>query len=200
MKNRIYYIAFLFVVCTFFSCWSSKKVTGDYYRQNETMLQSIQQRFKQLYEERPFSAEIQDKAFTKLGLEIMTDTMRYIYKFNLNESSLSDTLVKYNFNVQKINELINDMKNIRCTWITNLDYYENRQKKYLVFISIRHKELESSRSDKYFTLAFFESRQFFDNKRRLLNKQDRKDLRKINGQIFYKINDRVCYAVAGSFR
>lgn len=200
MKNRICYIAFSFVVCSFFSCWSAKKITGDYYKENETMLQSIQQRFKRLYEERPFSVEIQDKAFTKIGLEIITDTIRYIYKFDLNESLLSDTLAKYNFNVQKIIGLVNDMKNIRCTWITNLDYYESRQKKYLVFISIRHKELESSRSVKYFTLAFFDNSQFFDNKRRLLDKQDRKELRKINGEIFYKINDKVCYAVAGSFR
>ena len=100
-----------------------------------------------------------------------------------------------------MSELINDMQKAHCTWITNLDYYEKRQKKFLVFISVRDKKLDAFlRSEKYFTLAFFDQPQPSDVKGRLLDKEDLENPRKINGSVFWKINDSVFYALSGQFR
>lgn len=200
MKIIHHIIPFIFL-CFFLSCSYSKKFTQNYYRENETTLQSIRQRFKELYDKHPFSLELKDKKLNNIGMEIHTDSIKYIYSFRMDEPFLLDTLYKYQFDVKAMSELINDMQKAHCTWITNLDYYEKRQKKYLVFISVRDKELDAFlRPEKYFTLVFFDQPQPFDDKGRLLDNEDLKKMRKINGSIFRRINDRVYYALSGQFR
>lgn len=188
------------MACATVSCSHSKKFTETYYKENEAVLRSIMTRYKQLYEKHPFTIEIKDKEFQHIGLELVTDSIRYIYSFD-NEPSLIDTLIKYKFDVDAVSTLINDMQSVHCTWITNLDYYEKREEKYLVFISIRNSKLKAFlKSEKYFTLAYFDTKQYYDEKGRLLDHADRKTLHKINGSIFHKLNDRVCYSLRGNFR
>ena len=194
-------MAVFFLLCTMLSCSYSKKFTQNYYRDNETTLQSIRQRFKDLYDKRPFSLELKDKKLSQIGIEIHTDSIKYIYSFRTDEPFLIDTLYKYGFDVKAMSELINDMQKAHCTWITNLDYYEKRQKKFLVFISVRDKKLDAFlRSEKYFTLVFFDQPQPFDDKGKLLDNEDLEKMRKINGSIFRRINDKVYYALSGQFR
>lgn len=201
MKRFVYYIILLGSICFASSCSYSKKFTENYYRENEATIQSIKTRFKQLYDERPFALELKDKALNSLGLEIHTDSIRYIYTFRTDEPYFIDTLEKYQFDVKAMSELINDMQKAHCTWITNLDYYEQRQKKYLVFISVRDKKLTAFlKPEKYFTLVIFDQPQPYDEKQRLLDNEDRKKNRLINGVIFRKINDRVSYALTGKYR
>lgn len=201
MKHLIYHITSLFLLCTILSCSYSKKFTQNYYQENARTLQSIRQRFKDLYDKHPFSLELKDKKLRRIGIEIQTDSIKYIYSFRTDEPFLIDTLYKYNFDVKRMSELIDDMQKAHCTWITNLDYYENRQKKFLVFISVRDKKLDAFlRSEKYFTLVFFDQPQPFDEKGRLLDNEDLEKIRKINGSIFRRINDKVYYALSGQFR
>lgn len=201
MKQTIYYIiVFLFSGLTL-SCSYSKKFTQTYYRDNETTLQSIRKHFEELYDKKPFSLELKDRALSLIGMEIHTDSIKYIYSFRTDEPNLLDTLHKYQFDVKAMSELINDMQKAHCTWITNLDYYEKKQKKFLVFISVRDKKLNAFlRPEKYFTLIFFDQPQPFDEKGRLLDNEDLEKKRKINGSIFRRINDKVYYALSSQFR
>lgn len=201
MKQTIYYtIVFLFSGLTL-SCSYSKKFTQNYYRDNETTLQFIRQHFEELYDKNPFSLELKDRKLNRIGMEIHTDSIKYIYSFRTDEPFLLDTLHKYQFDVKAMSELINDMQKAHCTWITNLDYYEKRQKKFLVFISVRDKKLDAFlRPEKYFTLVFFNQPQPFDEKGRLLDNEDLEKKRKINGSIFRRINDKVYYALSSQFR
>ena len=195
------------IICAFgvlailVSCSSSKEFPRAYYNENSEVLQSMKQRYKQDYNARPFSLEITDKSFKRVGLEMILDTIRYIYNFQIDDPSLADTLRRYNYKATEILGLIHDMQEVQCTWLNNLDYYENLEKKYLVFVSIRHRKLESTwRKDKYFTLAFFDTPQPFDDKGRLLDKKNKKQIRKINGAVFYKVDDRTGYALTTHFR
>ncbi len=201
MRVANHIIPFLCVAVIATSCSYSKKFTQTYYQENEALLQSIQQRYKKLYDKHPFALEIKDRNRQRIGLEIITDSIKYIYSFDERRGNLKDTLRKFRFDEKAVSELINDMQKAHCTWITNLDYYEKGEKKYLVFLSVRHKKLEAFlKPEKYFTLAFFDRPQPFDEKQRLLDRQDKKTLRRINGGIFRKINSTVCYAIAASFR
>ena len=199
-KMRNYFIYIISACICLASCSSGRELTADYYRQNEEVLVSIKDRFKKIHRQHPFSFEVLDKNYSEVGIEIITDTIRYIYHFNPGENHLADTLLAYRFNVPEMISLFADMKKMRCTWITNLDYYERRQEKYMVFLSLRHNKLGSNRKEKYFTVAFFDQPQFFDNKGRLLDKEKGRAIRKINGQVFYKINNRVCFTLSGTFR
>jgi len=201
MRLSIYYIIPISLVFLASSCTHSKQFTHTYYQENEATLHSIKQRFKILYDKNPFSLELKDKDLGRIGLEIHTDTVKYIYSFRLDEPYLLDTLYKYGFDVQAMNDLINDMQKTRCTWITNLDYYEKRKKKYLVFISVRDKKLTGfMKPEKYFTLAFFDQPQPYDAKQRLLDYEDLSKNRLINGAVFRKVNDTVSYALTGKYR
>ncbi len=164
-------------------------------------IQSILHQYKKIYDGRPFSLEFKNQAQTRISIEIHTDSIKYIYNFNLDEPFLQDTLRKYDFDNNAMTQLIRDMQKTHCTWINNLDYYEKWQKKDLVFLSVRDKKLDAFlSSEKYFTLVFFEQKQPSDEKGRLLDNDDRKKMRRINGEIFRKINDKVFYAVTGHFR
>lgn len=195
-----YIIVFVFG-CMLLSCSYSRKFSNTYYQENDSLFHSIQTRYKSLYEEHPFSLGIKDKSFNQIGFEILTDSIKYVYEFEANEPRLVDTLEKYHFDVNAITGLLNDMQQLHCTWISNVDYYENREKKYLVYISIRHRKLKAFlRPEKYFTLAFFDEKQHYDEKGRLLDNEDQKRFHKINGGLFRRINDRVCYSMSAHFR
>ena len=201
MKKYIYHIIVFICICLALSCSYSKKFTKNYYKENELTLQSIGQRYRELFDKRPFSLELKDKKLIRIGMEIHTDSIKYIYNFRTDEPFLFDTLYKYQFDVKAISELINDMQKAHCTWITKLDYYEKRKRKFLVFLSVRDKQLNAFlRPEKYFTLAFFDEPQPYDEKGRLLDNEDLKQQRKINDGIFRRINDKVYYALSGKFR
>lgn len=201
MKYIGYHITVVCLACAFMSCSHSKKFSNTYYQENAPLFQSVRSQYKQLYEEHPFSVGIKDKAYQHMTFEIITDTIKYIYEFDTDEPRLIDTLTKYHFDVPGIVRLLNDMQRLHVTWITNLDYYENMNKKYLVFISIRHKDLKAfMRAEKYFTVACFDEKQHFDVRGRLLDNEDSKRFHRINGALFRRITDRVFYSMSAHFR
>lgn len=201
MKRLICYTMLFFGAGAMLSCSYSRKFTKNYYSGNEATLQSIREKYRMLYERNPFSLELKDKQLNRIGMEIHTDSIKYIYTFRTDEPYLLDTLYKYNYDVKAISELINDMQKAHCTWITYLDYYEKRRKKFLVFLSIRNKKLDAFlQPEKYFTLAFFDEPQISDEKGRLMDREYPDRARKINSSTFRRINDRVFYALSKQFR
>ena len=201
MKKLVQYTLYAILPGILLSCSYSRKFTENYYRDNQSTLQSIRTRYKALYEKGPFSLELKDVRLNRIGMEIHTDSIKYIYTFRTDEPYLLDTLYKYNYDVKAISELINDMQKAHCTWITNLDYYEKRKKKFMVFLSVRDKKLNAFlRPEKYFTLAFFDEIQVSDEKGRLMDNEFPNQERKIHSSTFRKINDRVFYALSKQFR
>ena len=165
------------------------------------MVNSIHDQYKQLYAERPFSVEYKDKTFNYISLEIIKDTIRYIYKFRLDERDLADTLDKYKFNAAAIVSLLDDMRSIQCTWINKMDFYVNRQKESMIYLSVREKKLDSwFKPEKYYTISYFSQPQQFDTQGRLKATSRATQPMKINNAIYWKITDRICYAISEHFR
>ncbi len=188
------------VVTGLYSC-SAKNISSNYYYEHEKVLEKIEQSYKELYRQKPFTLAFTDKDFRTVSVEIITDSLSYIYEFTVGEPRLSDTLRKYNFSATGITRLIDLMQSIRCTWVNNFDYYVDEQKKFLILISIKPVALHPLLTyKKYYILTFYSQPQQFDEKGRLLDKRKRRRLRKINGEIFHRINDKVCYTVSGQFR
>lgn len=183
------------------SCNSTKRISTKYFYENEKVLNDIEHSFKGLYKQKPFSIEFTDHSFNFVSLEIITDTLKYIYEFGIDESRLRDTLAKYDLNEKGIMELIKQMRSIHCTWINNLDYYVDEQKNSLIFISMRPVALSRPFTNKkYYILTYFSQPQYFDSEGKLLVKRQRKRVRKINNEVFWRINDKVCYTISGRFR
>ncbi len=179
----------------------SPKFTATYYRKNSETVNSIHAQYQKLYAEKPFSVEFKDKTFNYISLEIIKDTIRYIYKFRLDESYLADTLKKYEFNTPGMFSLLNDMRSIKCTWINKMDFYVNRKKESMIYLSVREKRLDSwMKPEKYYTIAFFNQPQQFDERGRVKATARSAQPMKINNAIYWKITDRICYAITEHFR
>lgn len=183
------------------SCSMGKKLTSSYYYENEKTLTVIESKYKELYRQKPFSLEFTDRSFQYVSLEILTDSIKYIYEFKTDEPRLRDTLQRYHINAKGVSELIQQMQSIHCIWVNNLDYYTEDQKRSMVFMSFRPvgKGLPF-RKEKYYILTFFSQPQYFDAEGRLLTNRRIKKLRKINEDIFRRINDKVCYTLSERFR
>lgn len=183
------------------SCASKKSITSSYYFKNEKTLSLIEQSYKELNRQRHFSVEFIDRSFNYISLEILTDSIKYIYEFEINEQRLQDTLIKYHLPKKEVTELILHMRSIKCLWINSLDYYTNNQKNNMVFLSIRPISFKLPFTyEKYFILTFYTQKQYFDSEGGLLTNRRIRKLRKINGETFQRINDKVCYTVSERFR
>lgn len=202
MGNKILYHLLLFLnVLVIYSCNQSKKISSAAYYDYEKTIDSIQQTYNTLYAQRAFSLEFNDKPFNDVSIAIQTDSIKYIYQFEVTEERITDTLKKYKLNISGVTNLIRQMKSIHCTWLDNLVYYENEKKKTLTYVSLRPAGLNSSFSyGKYFIIAYFEESQYFDMEGRLLVGKEPQKMRKINDEIFRRINDKVCYTVSKKFR
>lgn len=201
MKNNITTGVTVLLIGILFQSCSAIKFTSKYYYQHEKVLDQIEQTYRALYTKKACTVAFTDKAFNNVTLEIITDTLTYIYEFGVQEKRLNDTLLKYQIDTAKAHKLIGLMRSIRCTWVNNFDYYVDEAKRSLIFISIKPIVFHPLLSyKKYYILTFYSQPQHFDSQGRLLDKRTRKRLRKINGEIFYRINDKVCYTISGQFR
>lgn len=182
------------------SC-SSKTISTKYYYQHEKVLDKIEENYKKLNQTGPFTIAFTDKMFTTISLEIITDTLSYIYHFDINETRLTDTLLAYHLDAPRVIELMHQMRSIRCTWINKFEYYVDEKKNSLILMSIKPVALSKPFSyKKYYTLTYFPQPQYFDSTGQLLDKRNSRRLRKIKGEVFKRINDKVCYTISGNFR
>jgi len=199
--NKLTLALLFFCIMNIISSCSPKNISTSYYYQHEKVLDKIEESYKSLSQQSPFTVAFTDKKFNTVSLEIITDTLSYIYEFDVNESRLTDTLNRFRLNAPKIIELIRQMQSIRCTWINNYNYYVDEKKNSLIFMSIKPVALNSLFSyKKFYTLTYFPQPQYFDSEGRLLDKRKIRRLRKINGEIFKRINNKVCYTISGNFR
>lgn len=182
------------------SC-SPKMISTKYYEQNKATLDNIEHSYSKFYKQKAFTVGFTDKKFENISLEIITDSLTYIYDFKLNEKRLQDSLTKYGLNSEGITELIIKMHSIRCTWVNNFDYFVDGEKKSLVFLSIKPVELSRPFSSKrYYILTYFTQKQYYDKDGRLVNNRKQRQLQRVNGEMFKRINDKVSYTVSSTYR
>jgi len=194
---------FIFLIIYFLltaSC-STKIISNNYYQEQKENLDNIERSYEKLNPINPFSLAFTDKEFRIISLEMISDTLTRIYEFNVSEKRLADTLLKYNYDTAGIYYLLRKMQQTKVTWINNFDYYVNDQPQQLIILSIKPVTIRYIFSPpKYIALAYFRTEQFFDEKGRLLDSRRTKQLRKIKGQVFYKITDRICYTITEKYR
>ena len=195
----LYYIFFIFTVLLTCSCASVN--IPKFYRRNQPILDSIEQVYTTAYHKKPFSIEFTDRPFERVSLELVTDTLTYIYEFWVGEDRMQDSLRKYGFDTTVVNDLITKMRSVNCTWINNLDYYAEEKKQSLIYISLWPRAVNSPFvNKKYYILTYFSQPQYFDSKGNLMAGRRLRRVRKINAEVFKKVTDRVCYTLSARFR
>ena len=200
MNNKKGHIVLWALILYLASSCKTVNITN-YYHRHQSILDSIELVYTQAYAHKPFSIEFTDRAFDRVSLELATDTLTYIYEFWVGEDRMQDTLRKYGFNPAPINTLIVLMRSVDCTWANNLDYYTGERKHYLTYISLWPRAFNFPFvNKKYYILIYFQQPQYFDNEGNLLVGRKLRRIRKINAEVFRRINDRVCYTLSDRFR
>ncbi len=198
--NKVHLILLICSAGIFFSC-SPKNISTKYYYEHEKALDRIEETYKSLYARGPFTVGFTDTDFRTVSLEVITDSISYIYEFDIDETRLADTLTKYKLNAGKIIPLIREMNSIRCTWINQGDYYVDEKKQTLIFMSIKPVTRQAPlTATKYYILTYFEQPQYYDKDGNLLDKRTVRRLRKFRGDTFKLINSKVAYTISSTFR
>lgn len=200
MQNKNTILLFCLMIVALLSC-SPRNISTKYYFQNEATLDKIEESYKRINAETPFNIGFSNRKFSTISLEIITERLSYIYEFEINEPRLTDTLLKYGMNAAGVIAITRQMQSIRCAWINESDYYVDGKKHSLILMSIKPVALKRPFVyAKYYVLTYFPQPQYFDSEGRLLQKRKLNELRKINGDIFRRINSKVCYTISGRFR
>jgi hypothetical protein len=203
MKKLTINLLFAIVVLHFAACTASKIYPREYYGQNKESLQRMEQLYNKITSSKLIAIAFNDLNFNIVSLEFKTDSVRYIYDFNYSERRMNDSLLKFKYDTALVQKLVKEMRKIKCTWINTLDYYVDGEKKLLLFMSAPVKQVSlfsAFQRRKYYLFNFYEQPQYYDDEGRLLDKVKLKRLRKINNEVFWRINDKVCYTVSGKFR
>ena len=194
---------FLIASISFASCTVSKTYTKEYYEQHRLTMHEIEKQYGKITEQKPIAVAFYDLDYNDLSLEMKTDTVRYIYEFKYGEKRVNDSLLKFGYDTTLTQQLIKNMRSIGCSWINTLDYYTDGNKKLLIFMSAPVKQFSLFpllQKRKYYLFHFYEQPQYYDEEGRLLEKKKLKKLRKVSGEVFWRINDKVCYTVSEKFR
>ena len=183
-----------------FSC-STKIISNNYYQEQKGTVDSIESRYEKLNAIKPFALAFTDKDLDIVSIEMISDTLTRIFEFGINEERLKDSLLKYGYDTSGVFYLINKMQQTKITWINSVDYYINDRPQQLIYLSIKPVTIRYIFSPpKYIALGYFRTAQSFDEKGRLLDNRRTKRIRKIKGQVFYKITDRICYTITDKYR
>ncbi len=191
------------VVWLFSSCTVSKIYPKKFYEEHKVLLHQTEELYYQTTKAKQIAIAFTDLDFTSVSLELKTDTVKYIYDFDLGETRIADTLIKFGYDPVLVNQMITNMKGMRSTWINTLDYYVDGRKQLLLFISVPVKQfslLPLLQKRKYYMFNFYNQPQAFDEDGLLLDKKRIRQVRKVKGQTFRRINDKVSYTVSGKFR
>ena len=173
----------------------------NYYHHHRSTLDSIEETFRHTWQKKPFSIEFTDRSFDRVSLELITDTLTYIYEYGIDESRMQDTLRKFGYNTAPIEWLIKNMRRMNCTWVDKLDYYGDTARHSLIYISLWPRTFNSPFvNKKYYILTYFQQPQYFDSEGRLLTGRRLHHIRKINAEVYRRINDKVCYTISDRFR
>jgi hypothetical protein len=174
---------------------------NNYYHKHRFTLDGMARVYTDSWHTHHFSIEFTDRSFDHVSLEFDTDTLTYIYEFAVGEPRMQDSILKYGYDTAAINNLIFNMQSMECTWINNLDYYTDTTRRSLIYISLWPKAFNLPFvNKKYYILTYFSQPQYFDAEGNLMTGRRLRRIRKINGETFKKINDKVCYTVSSEFR
>jgi hypothetical protein len=202
MNKRLQHIIyFVLLIITMTSCSVSRQFPINYYNEHEKDIVGIEAVYSHIAQPKLLSLGFTDEQFRHVLIEMKTDSIRYVYEFSLNDPSLYDSLYKYGYDTTATAYLLQYMKKAHCTWVNKLDYYVGGEKRLLTFMSIRNKSLRAPFApEKYFILTFYSQPQYYDEKGILLDRRNLRRARKVNNEIFYRINEKVCYTLSAKFR
>jgi hypothetical protein len=181
------YIALMAVL--FSSCAASKeKKTGKYYYENEKDIQEIISLYKGLYNHQPFSLGFSDRSYEHVGMDIITDTVRYAIDNLQSMDIFREAVYLFNYDTVSIRKLYKKMYDIKCIWVGTTDTYYKGKKENVIFLTFRSVRFGNPFLDrKYYSLVIFDPKFINEETDRIIREDG---FKKVKNEIYFKIGEK----------
>lgn len=182
-------ILILLCLFAFGSCVSMKeKKSAKYYFQHEKKINEILGNYTELYKIQPFNLGFSDRDYSHIGMDIITDTIRYAITNELRSNVIKEAIRAFGYDTLKMRKLYTDMYDVRSIWLGRDDIYHQGQRFLVTYLSFRSVAFGSPFLDrKYYTLVFFNPSDLDHDIKAELAKQGLKNVR---GHIYFGIMEK----------
>jgi hypothetical protein len=173
----------------FSSCAASKeKKTDKYYYENEKDILEIVSLYKGLFNHQPFSLGFSDRSYDHIGMDIITDTVRYAVDNLQSMDKFREAVYLFKYDTVSIRKLYLKMYAIRCIWVGTTEIFYKGQKEDVMYLTFRSVRFGSPFLDrKYYTLAIFDPRFINEETDRLIREAGYK---KVKNEIYFNIIEK----------
>lgn len=188
MKPLIYGL----VAVIFFSgCVASReRKTDKYYLEHEKDIEEIITLYRGLYKHLPFSIGFSDRSYEHVGMDIITDTVRYAIDNLQSMEIFREAVYVFDYDTVAIRRLYKKMFDIKCIWVGTTDtYYKGRREDviFLTFRSVRNGNPFLDR--KYYALLIYNPGS--------INAEMELEIQKAG---YKKVKNEVYFGIVGRFR
>lgn len=144
--------------CLFANGFGQKGILEKYesfYRQNASSIDSMVNKFEEMYAQRPFSIGFTDRSFQHFSMEVYTDSVRYIYNTSLSNGMEWHQAVCCQYDSARLIDIALHLDRLKCLWIGKTSFYKNGVKEWITFLSFRQLKKGTIFSpEKYVVLLF----------------------------------------------
>jgi hypothetical protein len=173
----------------FSACAASKeKKTDKYYFEHEQEIQEIISLYKSLYKHQPFSLGFSDRSYEHIGMDIITDTVRYAIDNLQSMQIFREAVYAFEYDTVAIRNLYRKMYDIKCIWVGTTDIYYKGEKEDVIFLTFRSVRFGNPFLDrKYYTLVIFDPRFINAETDRLIREVGYKN---VKNEIYFSIVEK----------
>jgi hypothetical protein len=183
----------LLIWCTFLlgACASLKeKKSSKYYFQHEKKIGEILVNYDSLYKQQAFNLGFSERDYSRIGLDIITDTIRYALTNQQRSDAIKEAVRTFGYDTVKLRKLYTDLYDIRAIWLGRDHLYHKDQKSMVTYLSFRSVAVGNPFLDrKYYALVMLDPAALDDDLKNILARQG-----------YTHIKDNIYFSIIGRFR
>jgi len=165
-----------------------ERKSASYYLKHKQEITDILNNYHALYNKQPFSCGFTDRSYKYFVMQIMTDTVRYIYNTELNKATLYKAVKLVRYDTARLSLMMNQMKNIKLLWMDKTSFWVNEKEEIVTFLSFKSVAVEQPFTEnKYYILLFTDQRLDIPELRERLKKGD---LARIEDKVYFMIGNQ----------
>ena len=100
----------------------AERKSASYYLKHKTEITEILNSYHILYNQQPFSCGFTDRSYKYFVMQIITDTVRYIYNTEMNKAALYKVLGQVHYDTTRLRSMANQMKAMKLLWMGKISF------------------------------------------------------------------------------
>ena len=168
----------------------AERKSASYYLKHKTEITEILNSYHILYNQQPFSCGFTDRSYKYFVMQIITDTVRYIYNTEMNKAALYKVLGQVHYDTTRLRSMANQMKAMKLLWMDKTSFWIHEKEEIVTFLSFKSVAVEAPFSEnKYYILLFTDMRLDIPELRERLKRGD-----------LVRVEDKVYFMIGNQFR